>query len=63
MYRRLLGLFTMDSVGQLDNFWYDRYMLGVDSAHIGVLKESDQVSLSSFFKGLDGRILEMKISL
>lgn len=40
--------FTSDSSCELDVLWHDCYSLGVDSAKIGVFKQSNQVGFSSF---------------
>ena len=40
-----LGPLASDPPGQLDVFGHDGHSLGVDGAQVGVLKQSDQVSL------------------
>ena len=56
-----LSSFTSDSSSQLDVFWHDGDSLGVDSAKVGVLKESNQVGFTSFLQSHDGAALESKI--
>ena len=58
-----LGTFTSDTTGKLDVLGHDGDTLGVDSAQVGVFKESDQVSFAGFLKGHDGGALESEISL
>jgi len=58
-----LGTFSSDSPSQLDIFGHDGNPLGVNGAQVGVLKESDQVSLGSFLEGHDGRALEPQVGL
>ena len=43
--------------------WHDGNSLGVDGAKVGVLEESDHVSLSGLLKGKDGGRLESEVSL
>ena len=58
-----LGTFSTDASGQLDVLGHDGDTLGVDGAQVGVLEETDQVSLGGFLKGHDSRGLEAEISL
>ena len=58
-----LGTFATDTAGKLDVLGHDGDTLGVDGAQVGVLKETDQVSLASLLKSHDGRALETKIGL
>ena len=58
-----LGSFTADPPSQLDVLGHDSNPLGMDGAEVGVLKESNQVSLTSFLKGHHSRALEPQISL
>ena len=59
---RLSPLAT-DTTSQLDVLWHDGDTLGVDSAQVGVLKQTNQVSLGSLLKSHDGRRLEAEIGL
>lgn len=58
-----LGTLATDTAGKLDVLWHDGDTLGVDGAQVGVLEETDQVSLASLLKGHDGRALEAQVSL
>ena len=58
-----LGTFSTDSAGQLDVLWHDGDALGVDGAKVGILEETDEVSLRRLLKGHDGRALEAEVSL
>ena len=58
-----LGTFSTDSAGQLDILWHDGDALGVDGAKVGILEETDEVSLRRLLKGHDGRALEAEVSL
>ena len=58
-----LGSLSSDSTGQLDVLRHDGHTLGVDGAQVGVLEESDQVSLRGFLESHDGRGLESQVSL
>ena len=49
-----LGTFTTDAAGQLDVLWHDGDTLGVDGAKVGILEETDEVSLRSLLEGHDG---------
>ncbi len=42
---------SSDSLGQLQVSGHDGHSLGVDGAQVGVLKERDEVGLSSFLEG------------
>ena len=61
--RRQLSSLTSNSASQLDILSHDGNSLGVDCSQIGVLKKTDQVSLSSLLEGKDGARLESEISL
>ena len=61
--RDFLSPLTTDSAGQLDVLGHDGDTLSVDGAQVGVLKETDQVSLAGFLQGHDGRALEAQVSL
>ena len=58
----LLAL-SADAAGQLDVLGHDGDSLGVDSAEVGVLEESDEVGLRGFLESTDGRRLEAEIGL
>ncbi|KAL0132623.1 hypothetical protein PUN28_000406 [Cardiocondyla obscurior] len=58
-----LGTFATDSASQLDVFGHDGDSLGVDSAKVGVLKQSNEVGLASFLEGHHGGALEPEIGL
>ena len=61
--RNFLSPLTTDSAGQLDVLGHDGHTLGMDGTQVGVLKETNQVSLRSLLQGHDGRALESQISL
>ena len=61
--RRNLSTFSTDAASELNVLGHDGDTLGVDGAKVGVLKESDEVSLSSLLKGHDGGGLEAEIGL
>ena len=58
-----LGPFTTDPPGQLDILRHDGHPLSVDGTEVGVLKESHQVSLTSFLESHHSRTLEPQVSL
>ena len=58
-----LGTFSTDSAGQLDVLGHDGDTLGVDGAKVGVLKETNEVSLRGLLEGHDGRALEAEVGL
>ena len=58
-----LGTFSTDSAGQLDVLGHDGDTLGVDGAKVGILEETDKVSLGRLLEGHDGRALEAEVSL
>ena len=51
-----LGPFSSDSPSQLDILWHDGHTLGVDGAQVGVLEETNQVSLTGLLKCEKARI-------
>ena len=51
-----LGTFTTDAAGQLDVLRHDGDTLGVDGAQVGVLEETNQVSLTGLLKWEKSRI-------
>ena len=58
-----LGTFSSDSSGQLDVLGHDGDPLGVDGAQVGVLEETDEVSLAGLLQSHDSRALEPQVSL
>lgn len=58
-----LRALTTDTSGELDVLGHDGNTLGMDGAQVGVLEESNKVSLSRLLKSEDGRALESKVSL
>ena len=59
----ILGTFTTDTASQLDVLGHDGHTLGVNGAQVGVLKQTNQVSLGGLLQGHDSRGLEAKVSL
>ena len=58
-----LSSLSTDPPGQLDVLGHDGDTLGVDGAQVGVLKETNQVSLRGLLKSHDSRGLEAEVSL
>ena len=58
-----LSTLATDAPGKLDVLGHDGDTFGVDGAQVGVLEESNQVSLRCFLESLDGRSLESQVSL
>ena len=58
-----LSTFTADTAGELDVLGHDGHALGVDGAQVGVLEQTNQVSLASLLEGHDGRALEAQVGL
>ena len=58
-----LSTLSTDSAGELDVLGHDGDTLGVDGAQVGVLEESDEVSLAGLLKSHDGGRLEPKVGL
>ena len=58
-----LGPLATDSSCQLDVLGHDGHSLGVDGAQVGVLEQTDEVSLASLLQSHDGRGLEPQVSL
>ena len=58
-----LSTLTTDAAGQLDVLGHDGHTLGVDGTQVGVLKESNEVSLTGLLEGHDSRALESEVSL
>ena len=58
-----LSTFSADTTGQLDVFGHDGHPLGVDGAQVGVLKQTDQISLGRLLESHDGGALEAQVGL
>lgn len=58
-----LSTFTTDAASQLDVLWHDGDTFGVNGAQVGVLKQTNQVSLTSLLKSQYSGALEAEISL
>ena len=58
-----LSSLSTDSSGQLDVLGHDGDTLGMDGTQVGVLKQTNQVSLTSLLEGHDSRGLESEVSL
>ena len=58
-----LSTFTTDAAGELNVLGHDGDTLGMDGTQVGVLKESNEVSLRGFLEGHDSRGLEAEVSL
>ena len=58
-----LRTFTADTASQLDILRHDGNTLGVNGTQVGILKKTNEVSLSGFLEGKNGRSLEAKIGL
>ena len=58
-----LSTLTTDTAGKLDVLGHDGDTLGVDGAEVGVLKQTDEVSLAGLLEGHDGGALEAEVSL
>ena len=58
----VLSTLTTDAAGKLDVLGHDGHTLGVDGSQVGVLEETDEVSLSSLLEGQDSCALETKVS-
>ncbi len=58
-----LGTLSADTAGELDVLGHDGDTLGVDGAQVGILKETNKVSLRSLLESHDSRGLESKVSL
>ena len=62
-YRGSLSSLATDSPGQLDVLGHDGDTLGVDGAQVGVLEQTDEVSLAGLLESHDSRGLESQVSL
>ena len=58
-----LSTFSTDTAGQLDVLGHDGDTLGVDGAQVGVLEQTNEVSLTGFLEGHDGGALEAEVGL
>ena len=58
-----LGTLTTDAAGKLDVLGHDGDTLGVDGAQVGVLEETNEVSLRGLLESHDSRGLEPQVSL
>jgi hypothetical protein len=58
-----LSTLSTDTAGKLDVLGHDGDTLGVDGAQVGVLKQTNEVSLASLLEGHDGGALEAQVSL
>ena len=63
LWMNILGTFTTDTASQLDVLGHDGHTLGVDGAQVGILEQTDEVSLAGLLEGHDGRALEAEVSL
>ncbi len=61
--RRGLSALSADAARQLDVFGHDGDSLGVDGAQVGVLKQTDQISLAGLLQGHDSGALEAQVRL
>ena len=58
-----LSTLSSDSASKLDVLGHDGDTLGMDGAQVGVLKETNQVSLRGLLESHDSRGLETEVSL
>ena len=58
-----LSALTTDAAGELDILGHDGNTLGVDSSQVGILEETNKVSLSGLLESEDGGRLEAEIGL
>lgn len=58
-----LGTLTTDATSQLDVLGHDCHTLSVDSAQVGVFKQTNQVRLTGLLQRHNGRALETQVSL
>ena len=61
--RNFLSTLSTDAAGKLDVLGHDGDTLGMDGAQVGVLKETNQVSLRGLLEGHDSGGLETEVSL
>uniref|UniRef100_A0A8C0YS59 Core Histone H2A/H2B/H3 domain-containing protein n=1 Tax=Cyprinus carpio carpio TaxID=630221 RepID=A0A8C0YS59_CYPCA len=60
---RNLSALSADAARQLDVFGHDGDSLGVDGAQVGVLEQTDQISLAGLLQGHDSGALEAQVRL
>jgi histone H3 len=58
-----LSTLSTDAAGELDVLGHEGDTLSVDGAQVGVLKQTNKVSLRCLLEGHDGRGLETEVSL
>ena len=58
-----LSTLATDAAGKLDVLWHDGHTLGVDGAQVGVLEQTNEVSLGGLLEGEHSGGLETKIGL
>ena len=58
-----LSTLSTDTAGKLDVLGHDGDTLGMDGTQVGILKQTDKVSLTGFLEGHDSRALEAEVSL
>lgn len=63
MEKAHLSTLATDPAGQLDVLGHDGDTLGVDGAQVGVLKQTDEISLASLLEGHNGGALETQVGL
>ena len=61
--RGSLCTLSADTTGQLDVLGHDGHPLGVDGAQVGVLEQTDQVSLAGLLQSHHGGRLETQVGL
>jgi len=57
-----LGTFSTDTASELDILWHNGDTLGVDGTQVGVLKQSNEVSLTGLLESSNSSRLEPEIS-
>jgi len=57
-----LSSFTTDAAGKLDVLGHDGHTLGVDGAQVGILEQTDQISLTGLLKSHLSGALEAEVS-
>ncbi len=58
-----LSALSADAARQLDVFGHDGDSLSVDGAQVGVLEQTDQISLAGLLQGHDSGALEAQVRL
>lgn len=58
-----LGTLSTNTPGQLDVLGHNRDALGMDGAQVGVLEQTDEVSLAGLLQSHDSGALEAQVSL